>query len=330
MFDNPSITEILPGLYRVEMPLPGIPLPSVNSYIVKGSRRNLIVDPGLNHDMCFTLMRGTLQKLSIDPAITDFFFTHAHLDHAGLVTRLRTPQSEIYIGHREARHIDFDWDGTIRFATAHGFPKREIPALLSQHPAYTWTKSRSDLHLPFHLLEEKSDLAIGKYVFEILETPGHSRGHLCLYECKEKILICGDHILKDITPTIQLWAEGQNPLWDYVGSLDKIQELDVRLVLPGHGLPFLDCRKRVREINSHRVGRSQEVISVVSSLKSGTAYDIASKLTWNVQYGSWEVFPILQRWLSMGETLAHIYYCERKGLLQKLVGKDLIQFSCSC
>jgi len=323
--NDASIEEILPGLYKVKIPLPGIPLPGVNSYIVKGAKRNLIVDPGWNHDECFVAMQHALEELSVDLRKTDFFITHVHLDHVALVLRLKTADSEMYAGQWEAEHVEWDWDGAIAFARAHGFPDHELSILLREHPGYKWTKSRSELRLPFRIVQDKSVITAGKYAFTVIETPGHSKGHLCLYEPEEKVLVSGDHILKEITPTVQLWSEEDNPLLDYIKSLDKIEALDVRQVLPGHGPIFKDCKERIKEMKDHRLERTKEVISLLRQ-SNRTAYELASRMTWNVRYNSWDAFPVVQKWFSMGETLAHLFYLKEKGYVGKHAGNGHIEF----
>jgi glyoxylase-like metal-dependent hydrolase (beta-lactamase superfamily II) len=53
-------------------------------------------------------------------------------------------------------------------------------------------------------------------------------GHMCFHESDKKLLFAGDHILNDITPNIQLWSDQWNPLKEYMASLDKIYDLDIR------------------------------------------------------------------------------------------------------
>jgi glyoxylase-like metal-dependent hydrolase (beta-lactamase superfamily II) len=89
------IEELLTDLYRVEIPLPRSPLKALNSYIVKGNGRFLIIDTGMNREECLRPMRSALQKLDIDLNKTDFFITHLHADHSGLVGVLATDTSKI-------------------------------------------------------------------------------------------------------------------------------------------------------------------------------------------------------------------------------------------
>jgi hypothetical protein len=56
------IEEIAADLYKVEVPLPDNLLKSINSYIVKGSERDLIIDPGMNREECLDVMRTSLEN----------------------------------------------------------------------------------------------------------------------------------------------------------------------------------------------------------------------------------------------------------------------------
>ncbi|SFR18836.1 Metallo-beta-lactamase superfamily protein [Desulfoscipio geothermicus DSM 3669] len=74
---------------------------------------------------------------------------------------------------------------------------------------------------------------------QILWTPGHSDGHICLFEEKEGVLLAGDHLLYEIKPNISYWPlTDENPLNNYLQSMDIFEKLPIRLVLPGHGQVF--------------------------------------------------------------------------------------------
>ena len=126
----------------------------------------------------------------------------------------------------------------------------------------------------FAVLREGDALEIGDYSFRCLETPGHSPGHMCLYEPNHKVLVAGDHVLFDITPNITYWPEMANSLNEYLASLDKVYDLDVELVLPGHRRRFENHKQRIDELKKHHETRANEVISI---LKQGSqhAYQVA-------------------------------------------------------
>ncbi|MBI5116169.1 MBL fold metallo-hydrolase, partial [Candidatus Poribacteria bacterium] len=119
------VEEIAANLYRLEIPLPGNPLKSINSYVIKGSARNLIVDTGMNRKVCMEVMREGLGKLAVDLSATDFFVTHLHADHFGLVAELATDTSKVYFNKPDAEHIFYTdgWNDMISFAGLNGFPE---------------------------------------------------------------------------------------------------------------------------------------------------------------------------------------------------------------
>ena len=82
--------EVLPGLFRLKIPLPDSPLKYLNSYVIKGVDRSLIIDTGLNRKECLEAMQKGLSTLGVDLEAADIFVTHLHADHFGLVTKLAT------------------------------------------------------------------------------------------------------------------------------------------------------------------------------------------------------------------------------------------------
>jgi glyoxylase-like metal-dependent hydrolase (beta-lactamase superfamily II) len=76
--------KILPDIYRIEVPLPKSPLKALNSYLVKGDGRYLLIDTGLNRKECKQALFSGLDELHVDLTKTDIFITHLHSDHMGL------------------------------------------------------------------------------------------------------------------------------------------------------------------------------------------------------------------------------------------------------
>jgi glyoxylase-like metal-dependent hydrolase (beta-lactamase superfamily II) len=163
-------------------------------------------------------------------------------------------------------------------------------------------------------------------VFKCVETPGHTKGHMCLYEANKKIFIAGDHILNDITPTIQLWSDDRNPLREYLASLDKVNQFDIELVLPGHRSIFRHCKERIQELKDHHEKRLDEIISILRNGRKN-AFQVASQMTWDIIYDSWNLFPVSQKWFATGEAISYLKYLEEKGMIRKEMLKQKIEFS---
>ena len=319
------IEEVLPDLYRIEVPLPGNPLKAINSYIIKDREQSLIIDTGMNRPECMNVLSPGLKELGVDLKKTDFFITHLHADHLGLVSSLATETSTVYFNQPDADVINpgSNWDKNSDFAVKNGFPEEENRRAIENHPG---RKYSSQKQVDFHILKEGDTMSISNYSFQCVATPGHTRGHLCLYEPYKKILVSGAHILIDITPNISLWSNEENPLSEYLHSLDKVYDLDIELVLPGHRSIFRNCKQRIEELKHHHQARADEVLSI---LKKGArnAYQVASQMTWDIDYKSWELFPPQQKWFAFGEGVAHLKYLLEEGKVQKQTQGQEIVFS---
>ena len=318
------VEEISKNLFRAEIPLPRNPLKYTNSYILKSSDRNLIIDTGFNRQECMDAMQEALDELDVDLAKTDLFVTHLHADHFGLVGSLATETSKVYFNQPDADHIHATdgWDNMIEFARTSGFPENMLDAALSRHPGHKYHTNR-DYKLT--ILQEGDKIEVGDYVLTCVQTPGHTRGHMCLYEEDKKIFFAGDHILIDITPNIQLWSEEENPLEQYLASLDKVSGLDIDLVLPGHRRVVHECKERIKELKDHHRHRADEAVAILKG-EALTAYEVAGRMSWDIKAESWEEFPIPQQWFATGEAIAHLKYLEDRGEIhsEKRDGKILL------
>ncbi len=319
--------EILPSLYKIEVPLPGSPLKATNSYVVKGTERSLIIDTGWNREDCMAALVSGLKECGVDLRQADLFITHMHADHSGLVSAIAVEGARIYFGRADAEIIRYitpeHWDEMIDFAGRCGFPREELERAVGNHPGRRYNPSNS---LNLHILKNGDTVSVGDYLFECIETPGHTPGHICLYEPDKKVFICGDHILFDITPNITLSSEERNPLKEYLISLDKVYDLDVRLTLPGHRSTFRNHKERIQELKQHHRARLDEIISILAQGRQN-AFQIASQMTWDIGYKSWDLFPPAQKLFAFGEALAHLKYLEEEGAVGRAIeGNGIIFF----
>ncbi len=321
------VEEVRDRLYRIEVPLPNSPLKELNSYVIQADERNLIIDTGFNRSVCFEAMQKGLSALDIDLSKTDFMITHMHADHSGLVARLATKTSTIYFSRIDARVFDKDnnWQDMIDYAQINGFPADELMKALQNHPGFKYSpKTIPD----FYLIDDGNVIEIGDYRLKCISTPGHTEGHICLYDEDKQILFSGDHILYDITPHIESWAYRINSLKNYMESLDKVYDLPANIVLPGHRNFFTDLKGRIDELKEHHKLRADEVLDVVEA-KTKNAYEIAAGMTWDIDCETWEDFPITQKWFATGEAIAHLRYLESEGRIIRNTGPKIVTFSAS-
>lgn len=309
--------EIYPNLFRLKIPLPESPLKYLNAYVIRDPGRSMIIDTGLNRKECLEAMMAGLRKIGVDLEKSDIFITHLHADHFGLVTKLCTDSTRVYFSRPE-RELMESWEGfraMVEYAGKNGFPENEMRSALDKHPG---AKYGSDWIPEMKLLDDTDSIHVGDYDFKCISTPGHTMGHICLYESSKKILVAGDHILIDITPNIQCWSDTQNPLKHYLVSLDKVAGLSVDLVLPGHRRLITNHDARIAELKAHHARRLNEVLTLLDGTPLN-AFQVASRMSWDLKADSWEQFPVAQKWFATGEAISHLRYLEEAG---KLARKD--------
>ena len=96
--------RIAEGLWRLEIPLVGNPLKTLNSYLITGER-NLLIDTGFRQQPCREALERQLRELAVDLNRTDLFLTHLHSDHTGLAPELVRPGCRVYIGAVDGRRL---------------------------------------------------------------------------------------------------------------------------------------------------------------------------------------------------------------------------------
>ena len=327
------IEEILPEIFRIELPMPYDSLQTVNVYLLRGRERNLIIDSGMSRPDCREALVSALRELDVSMENTDFFITHLHEDHFGLAPELAAKDATIFLNAPEAAFWEdpHRWEEGFAHGLRNGFPEDELAKFIQETPdfleklpleemreAVIAHKGQASPQGRLQIIEDGAILTVGENTLQCLMTPGHSSGHLCLYEPQKNLLFSGDHILETITPAIFLWpGEDRNPLREFLGSLDKVADLEVDLVLPGHRGVFQDFQGRISELKKHHDHREKEIVSFLGrNGESGkTAYEIASKVTWNIP-GHWEQFTAELKWMALAETLAHLKYMEHRGKIR--------------
>ena len=152
---------------------------------------------------------------------------------------------------------------------------------------------------------------MGSTTWRALHTPGHALGHLCFYHQESKLLLSGDHLLRDITsnPVLETPRRGvrERPrsLPDYVQSLRRVRELEIRKVLPGHGEPLYDHRALIDAILTHHAVRGALILQL---LREGerTVYELGVAL-----FGG--ELPGVELFLVMSEIIGHLDILELAG-----------------
>lgn len=294
-------------------------LPYVLPYLVKSGADLMLVDNGWNTDAAYEGIEQGMSEHDARPQeLTKLVITHVHPDHFGLTGRLANESKATVLMHeREAEVIASRYlqpeplvHDMEAWMERHGVPKLEAPRMSRGSLGVIDKVAARGPDLP---LQGGEHIKVGDFEFEVIWTPGHAPGHICLYEPNRKILMSGDHILPTITPNVSRHAQAKgNPLADYIRSLDKVAELDVEILLPAHQYDTRDLKKRVDEIRHHHELRLDEMERAVG--EGATAWEVAGRVQWAT--GTLDQFdPFVQR-SAVGETLAHLEYLYEIGRLR--------------
>jgi glyoxylase-like metal-dependent hydrolase (beta-lactamase superfamily II) len=311
------IEELAPNIFRIVVPLPIPVISSMNAYVITDPARHLIVDPGMAHTLCFDAMQMAVRELSLDLGRTDFFMTHHHMDHFGLVSWLMAEGSVIYINGVEASSIE-------RIASQEiledmtfilqriGFPEKDPMKVASE---LLGDEYRARSPWPFRHVFEGDLIERGGHIFTCIVTPGHTMAHTCLWEAHCKILFSGDAI----SPVVQFLSDRDNPLQNHLESLDRLRRMDIDVILPGHDAVFRDHRGKIDQLKALHVRKTQASLAILADGEK-TAFDVASCLHQHTKgLDPWETLSPILKFISARDSLAHLRYLENIGKVRSQV-----------
>jgi len=323
--------EVTPGIYRMPLPLPVPNLSHINTYLVKGDRGCLLIDTGWNTAEAFASLKKQLAELGIKgKEISRIVVTHAHPDHYGLAGKLKALfNATLYFHHLEKDfietryvHMDELLQEMGQWLNQNGVPPERLPEL--QQASLPMLKFVAPA-MPDTTLYGGEVITCGDFSFNVLPTPGHAPGHICLYEPDRKLLFSGDHILPTITPHVGLHPQsGSNPLGDYLDSLNRLEQMEVNLVLPGHEQPFTEFKERIEGITLHHRLRNAEILAALNS-EAKTAFELTTSITWlhDVNGVGWYKLGNWDKRMAILETLAHLEAMRAKGEMEKFNRDDI-------
>ncbi|MGH2786992.1 MAG: MBL fold metallo-hydrolase [Actinomycetota bacterium] len=317
--------EPAPGIFRLILPLPFPGLHRVNAFVIAGDDDVTLVDCGLHDpalpgDGAWAELVAALEANGFGPSdVRRLIVTHTHIDHYGMAGRFVNETScELWM--HEAAHDELsvyrDPDGARRrvaeMLADHGVDTDDIEELTAFED---WSAFVYAVVEPTTSLRGGETFSYGPRRWNVVHTPGHARSHICLHEPEEGILISGDHLLPSITPHIDFRREADaDPLGEFLSSLQVVEKLDPRLVLPGHGRPFEGGGERARVVARHHDRRLGSILQVIRH-EPHTASEISDAI-----FGTGLLD--FHRRLALGEALAHLAYLRERGEVERVVDDD--------
>ena len=184
-----------------------------NTYLIDADKK-ILVDPGHYH--LFDHVRDGLSELSLSPQDIDLvIITHGHPDHMESVKIFADTPTLIAMPSAE-------WDFVKKTASHYG----EALGISDFAP---------------DILLQEGNLNAGDIEFQVIHTPGHSPGSICLYWQEKRVLFTGDAVFNQGIGRTDLPGGNGEALKE---SIKRISVLDVEYLLSGHG-DILSGREKV-------------------------------------------------------------------------------------
>jgi glyoxylase-like metal-dependent hydrolase (beta-lactamase superfamily II) len=298
----------------------------VHVYALVHNNEVALFDTGVNIGSAREVLEKDLESIGQSiKAVRDIYITHVHGDHCGMAGLIKKESGAIIHLSSVAETSNRNYSATDlliprikKFYLAHGLAQQEVEHLVIV------LRGIRDVVTQFKgddLLQSREIREFGKWQFEAVFTPGHSNGHLCYHFPREGILLSGDTVLPHITPNLSpdLFDENFRPLENFLASLDKVANLPVRTIYPGHGNSIDNVRARVQELHAHHAERTQLVLQCLGG---------GPKTTFEVAQGVFgHDLPDFDKFLALNETYVHLLDLAHKGIIREEQDGDLLLYT---
>jgi glyoxylase-like metal-dependent hydrolase (beta-lactamase superfamily II) len=324
-----AILQVYPDIYQLKIPLPDRQLSTLNAYVIKSEAGAILIDTGWNTDQAYQALISQLRGINLTVSdLKIIVLTHFHPDHIGLIDRLSEDSPAIFIQHaaehdlikQRRQETNKNLNEMETWLVQNGMPPR-LNSEMNDLTAAIFSLGNNGAK--YRLVKGGETLSFGRFNFEIVWTPGHSPGMICLYEPEHGLLFSADHVLAHTTPNISLFIrDGGNPLGDYLDSLNHVAGLPLNLCLPAHGDLITDLPARVTEIIAHHEERLKEILSVLEN-NSLNAYQLAEVVPWSMD---WQEMPPFHQRFALTETLAHLELLLIRGKIVRKVIDGIFEY----
>ncbi len=307
--------RILPGVWRLRLPLPWPGIPHCNAWAVAAGDGVVLFDCGLHEPGSLAQLERAMAQCDLRlEHVRLLVCTHAHADHYGQAASvIDAGGCELWM-HPEDAHMRAAIDNPdavharrLEVALQSGVPLA---------PLKEWSRSARERGSGVaRLVEPDGELVEGVVVetdlgpWIVLETPGHAPSHVCLHQPDRRLLLSGDHLLGRVSLYFDFgWTA--DPVGEFLASLDKVAALDARLCLAGHARTFTDVEAHIEANRALVCERLERVLRAVAEHGPITAYDVVPLL-----YGQ-QLTQLTAGWW-LPETLSYLRRLEVVGAVRR-------------
>lgn len=250
----PRTERVLPGIWRLRLPLPWPGVPHGNAWAVAAGDGIVLFDTGIGG-------KGRLRQLDLALAQAGFGLedvslvvcTHSHTDHYGLAASICAEAGcELWI-HPAWEHVRLLADDPVaaleqrlEVARQSGVPVASLERYREARNDDLEETGVDAIKEPDRELLPGVEVETDLGAWQVHETPGHAPSHVVLHQPERRLMISGDHLLGRVVLFFD-HGDTPDPVGEFLASLERVEPLPVDLVLPGHGRPFRDPGAKIAE-----------------------------------------------------------------------------------
>lgn len=275
-------------VFTIDLPFPATPELSV--YYLEGEEPALI-DTGLGDPRSMNVISSELNEIGRSLGdVSVIINTHEHIEHFGGNQKIKNASDAYTIASSRAAPIIENYHQHILNIKKNLLVSDFEPKI----------KDLINSYMDFNLLIDESKvekrvrdgevIKLGNFNLRVIECLGHALGHICLYDEDRKILYTGDHVIatgttfvgygwrdlatKKIVEILDIRDDKRDNISLYLESLERLQSLDLKLILSAHGPPITDPYKKLREDIERKLNRERVFLEVLEKRKEIVLEDL--------------------------------------------------------
>lgn len=314
------------GIQRLAIPTP-FAVGRVNTYLIEDEPLTL-VDSGPNSGRALDELQRRLADRghSVDD-IGLILITHQHIDHTGLVdivashsnAEVAAIEAAVPFVENYSEAAAEDDRFAMELMIRHGIPEEVARALGSVSAAFRGWGAKADIT---RVLRDGDTIELRDRVLTVHFRPGHSPSDTVFEDRERKMLLAADHLIGHISsnPLITRPRDGgERPqaLVTYLESLRRTREMDVELVLPGHGDPITDHRALIDQRFAMHERRAEKLYGLIDE-RPRSAHELAQSL--------WGNIAVTQAYLTLSEVIGHTDLLINAGRVREVEDGGVVRF----
>lgn len=224
--------EVAPGIHRIDTPLGER---RCSSYLLVGTEAALLVDTGLAGAVEGSILPAMAEIGVVPEKVRLILISHADIDHCGdaAAAKAAFPRALLACGREDMREV-----GSLEAMVNERYGQFEKDHAIADSPeAKAWYQETGRFAPPDLGLSGGEIVDLGDWQVDILHTPGHSRGHLTVWDPRSRAAIIIDAALGRTVPTAQgepAFPPTYRDIDPYLGSIQRLQALQPELLLTAH------------------------------------------------------------------------------------------------